>query len=254
MNSLEYYQKLKKYNIPIEVILNTIFILNEINSAYFISFKKYSRRHNSNIFDIIGNITFVCDEIKVIKFGEVAIVLYHEKNRELFDKVKLNNINQYLNHPKVYENIQYGIKYSLIFNKVKIYKTASFNLKDDLEDFKLKINLLKNKIEELFIKLKINNKIELRIEKWYSKNYLIDKLKTNLNLEQKNYLIKLLVSSKFDKLSTYLYNNIELIDKYKLELSVIISYIKTHKIIIKTSEIVNWELILIDNIFKKDEM
>jgi hypothetical protein len=254
MNYKETYQKLRKSAVPLEITLNTIFVLDEINQAYFISFKKCSRKYEENIFDIVDSITFICHDIKVLKLGETAIILYHSKNSKIFDKVKLSNVNNYLNHPKVYDNIRYGIKYSLVLDKIKIYKTASFNLKEDLEEFELKINLLKKKIEVLLSKLKIIKRIELQIEKWYSKNYLVEKLKTGLNLDQKKYLIKVLESAKFNKLSLHLSKNIDLINTHKLELSVLISYIKTHKIIEKRNENLNWELLLIESIFNSNEM
>ena len=253
MDYQETYQKLRKCGVPLEIILNTIFVLDEINQAYFISFKKCSRKYEDNIFDIVDSITYICHNIKVLKLGETAIILYHNKNNKIFDKVNLNNINNYLNHPKVYDNIKYGIKYSLIMDKIKIYKTASYNLKEDIEEFTSKINLLKNKIEILLSKLQIINRIELRIENWYSKNYLVEKLKTGLNLDQKKYLIKILESSQFNKLSLYLSKNQEIIDKHKLELSVLITYIKTHKISEKTKEILIWESLLIETIFNSSE-
>ena len=263
MDYQETYQKLRKCGVPLEIILNTIFVLDEINQAYFISFKKCSRKYDDNIFDIVDYITYICHDIKVLKLGETAIILYHNKNNKIFDKVNLNNINNYLNHPKVYDNINYGIKYSLVMEngikyslvmeKIKIYKTASYNLNEDIEEFTLKINLLKNKIEILLSKLQIINRIELRIENWYSKNYLVDKLKTGLNLDQKKYLIKILESSQFNKLSLYLSKNQEIIDKHKLELSVLITYIKTHKISEKTKEILIWESLLIETIFNSSE-
>lgn len=242
------YSSLLKSEVPLEIILNTIFILEHINQAYFISFKKYCRKHKNNIYDIVESITFICHDIKVLKIGDTAIILYHKDNNKIFDKVRLNNINNYLNHPKVYNNINYGIKYSLILNKVKIYKTASYNLKDDIEDFTANIKILKEKMGKILIQLEIVQSIELKLEEWYSKNFLINKLKTGLNLNQKQHLIKILNGSKFDKLSLHLSKNYELIDKYNSELVVILMYIKTHKILNKTIEISNWESLLIENL------
>ena len=253
MNIVECYQKLKT-NIPIEVLLNSLFIIEHIINAYFISFKKYYRKYGNNILSIIDDITYYCTQIKVIKYGEIGILLYHIKNVKTFDTLEFKDINNYLGHPKVYNNIMYGIKYSLTLNNSKIYKTASFNLEEDIYEFKIKINETKSKIEKLFQKLKIYESFVFKIETWYSKNYLIEKLKTELDLEQQTYLIRLLNSSKFNKLSSILNINKELINIYRLELLMLVSYIKTHKIVNKDLEIQNWENIILEKIIKKDEM
>jgi hypothetical protein len=253
MDIQEIYQKLLQNKIPFDILINVIFILEDARQAYFISFKKYLRKYRNNIFEIIENITYVCYNIKVLKFGDKAIILYHKKNERIFDKLTLGNINNYLDHPKVYDNINYGIKYSLQVNNIKIYKTASYNLDSDNELFILKISELKLKIKEVFDKLKLTFTLNFNKEIWYSKYYLINKLPNNLNLEEQRYLLKLLNSSKFDKLSNYLSFDLTLINRYKLQLSIILSYIKTHKIIDKSLEIIEWENLLIE-LFKKDEM
>lgn len=253
MDNLKIYQNLLKNEIPIDIALNVIFIINDIRQAYFISFKKHLRKYRNNIFEIIENVTDICQDIKILKFGDTAIILYHKKNEKIFDKLKLNNINNYLDHPKVYDNINYGIKYSLQVNNIKIYKTASFNLEADITTFKIKINEMKLKIQKIFKLLNINSIINFKIEEWYSKNYLINKLPSGLNQNEQNYLVKLLNCSKFDKLSKYLQSDLDQINKYRLQLSILILYIKTHKIKDKTFELINWESSLIE-IFKKDVM
>ncbi len=58
-------------------------------------------------------------------------------------------------------------------------------------------------MEEILIQLDVIPKIELKFEEWYSKNFLLNKLKTGLNSNQKQHLIKILNRSKFDKLLVY---------------------------------------------------
>lgn len=253
MDIFDIYQRLLRHQIPDDIILNTIFILEGIRQSYFISFKKYIRKYkNNNIFDIVDNITFICNNIRVIKLGEAAIILYHSKNVKIFDKVNLKNINNYLDHPKVYNNIQYGLKYSLQINKLKVFKTASYNLQSDFELFNEYITKLKIKMEKVISKLNLFSKLDLVVSQWYSKDYMLNILQERLNIDEQNYLIKLLNSSKFDKLSGYLSSNKELINRNNLQLSIIVSYIKSHKIINKTLEMINWENILIE-MFKKVE-
>ncbi len=80
------YNNLLKSEVPLEIILNTLFILEHINQAYFISFKKYCRKYKNNIYDIVESITFICHDIKVIKLSDTAIILYHKKNKNIKGK------------------------------------------------------------------------------------------------------------------------------------------------------------------------
>jgi hypothetical protein len=252
MNIEQVYIVLKGRNIPSEIILNSILVNENIIDGYFLSFKKYNKKYKQNIYDVIDSITYNLINIRINKYSVKGILFYHNKNILTYDKITFNQIKNYLNHPKVYNNIQYGIKFTLNLENNEIFKTVSYNNSEDINDFKIKLNQLKNKIEEITQKLKIYQLIQLRIEDWYSKNYLINQIKEGLNFKQKNYLIKLLKSSKFEELSNILELDNNLINKYKSELLLIISYIKTHNIIQTTSEIQNWEKIIIENIIMKD--
>lgn len=252
MNIEQVYLELKGRNIPSEIILNSILVNENIIDGYFLSFKKYNKKYKQNIYDVIDSITYKLINIRITKYSIKGILFYHNKNILTYDKITFNQINNYLNHPKVYNNIEYGIKFTLNLENNEIFKTVSYNNPEDINEFKIKLNQLKNKIEEITQKLKIYQSIQLRIEDWYSKNYLINQIKEGLNFKQKNYLIKLLKSSKFEELSNILELDHNLIHKYKSELLLIISYIKTHNVIQTTSEIQNWEKIIIENIIMKD--
>jgi hypothetical protein len=253
MDISKLYNYFNKERIPIEISLNTIFIIQKLIDSYFISFRKFSRKYKLDIYKIIDIITFECNEIKIIKFGEIGILLYHKINIKKFDDLNFKDINNYLNHPKIYQDIKYGIKYSLLLGNCKLYKTVSYDTEEDLKYFSEKIKGLKIEFEKIIKKLNIRQYLEINIETWFSKNYLIDKIYTGLNLKQKEYIIKLLNKSKFTLLSLKIDTNKNLLQLYKSEIAIIISYIKTHCIILRDQEIVNWEKIILEKIIMKDE-
>ena len=249
MEIIDKYDTIKSLNIPIELIVNCSLIIEKIIDGYFISFKKFYRRHNQDLLNVIDNLTYYIIEIKIFKIENIGIFIFHIDNSINYDKVNFKNINNYLSHPKVYDNIEYGIKFSIWLNSYKVYKTAGFN--KDITIFREKIEEIKKYIFTTCQKLKFDE-INLKVEEqnWFSKNYLIKNLENNLNQGKIDYLIRLLHTSKFVKLSSIISNNPDLIQKHYPELKIIISFIKTHQIYKENININMWEEHVINNIIK----